>query len=254
MVQSHQGLRIRGARSRTRRYLRPCRDPASLRPGRSAARRDGARCDSPMVPRAWWSRKSDRATDLAPRRRTYDRGDETFSRIWRRLLMLAVAGCAGARRRSDANGRPLQNPDHRHHQSGEHRFMGRDRRRGARAAARPDVPRRRWPMTAACCSNFPMWPSGASGCATRPVRWTSSISTPGPDRLDRQSHATPFSEAPIPSNGAANGVLELRAGRADEIGAKAGDTVIHPFFVRRLIARCGGAGSRGKRRLRRSGV
>ena len=28
------------------------------------------------------------------------------------------------------------------------------------------------------------------------------------------SHATPFSEAPIPSNGAANGVLELRAGRA----------------------------------------
>jgi len=44
------------------------------------------------------------------------------------------------------------------------------------------------------------------------------------------SHATPFSETPIPSNGAANGVLELRAGRADEIGAKAGDTVRHPYF------------------------
>jgi len=43
-------------------------------------------------------------------------------------------------------------------------------------------------------------------------------------------HATPYSEAPIPSNGAANGVLELRAGRAEEIGAKAGDKVVHPFF------------------------
>ena len=44
------------------------------------------------------------------------------------------------------------------------------------------------------------------------------------------SHATPFSETPIPSNGAANGVLELRAGRAEEIGAKAGDTIRHPYF------------------------
>lgn len=44
------------------------------------------------------------------------------------------------------------------------------------------------------------------------------------------SHATPYSETPIPSNGASNGVLELRAGRAQEIGAKPGDTVRHPFF------------------------
>lgn len=43
-------------------------------------------------------------------------------------------------------------------------------------------------------------------------------------------HATPNSEAPIPSNGAANGVLELRAGRADEIGARPGDQVKHSFF------------------------
>lgn len=43
-------------------------------------------------------------------------------------------------------------------------------------------------------------------------------------------HTTPYSETPIPSNGAANGVLELRAGRAGEIGAKAGDKIIHPFF------------------------
>lgn len=43
-------------------------------------------------------------------------------------------------------------------------------------------------------------------------------------------HTTPYSEAQIPSNGAASGVLELRAGRAEEIGAKAGDKVTHPFF------------------------
>jgi hypothetical protein len=43
-------------------------------------------------------------------------------------------------------------------------------------------------------------------------------------------HTTPYSEAPVPSNGAANGVLELRAGRAEEIGAKAGDFIQHPFF------------------------
>lgn len=43
-------------------------------------------------------------------------------------------------------------------------------------------------------------------------------------------HTTPFSDAQLPSNGAANGVLEVRAGRAEEMGAKAGDKVVHPFF------------------------
>ena len=42
---------------------------------------------------------------------------------------------------------------------------------------------------------------------------------------------TPNSDAIIPSNGLAMGVLEIRAGRADEIGAKAGDRVRHPFFA-----------------------
>ena len=42
---------------------------------------------------------------------------------------------------------------------------------------------------------------------------------------------TPNSDAMIPSNGPASGVLELRAGRADEIGAKPGDRVRHPFFA-----------------------
>jgi len=44
------------------------------------------------------------------------------------------------------------------------------------------------------------------------------------------SHAVPYSEVTLPSNGAASGVLELRAGRAEEIGAVPGSTVKHPFF------------------------
>ena len=43
-------------------------------------------------------------------------------------------------------------------------------------------------------------------------------------------HTTPYSEEPVPSYGSASGVLELRAGRADEIGAKSGDQVRHSFF------------------------
>lgn len=41
---------------------------------------------------------------------------------------------------------------------------------------------------------------------------------------------TPFSESPVPSYGAAKGVLELNGGQAAELGIKAGDRVRHPFF------------------------
>ena len=44
------------------------------------------------------------------------------------------------------------------------------------------------------------------------------------------ANATPFSETPIPSMGAARGVLELNGGRAVALGIQAGDTVRHPFF------------------------
>ena len=44
-------------------------------------------------------------------------------------------------------------------------------------------------------------------------------------------NARPNDDTVLPSNGPASGVLELRAGRADEIGAKAGDRVRHPFFA-----------------------
>ncbi|HCF23957.1 MAG TPA: DUF192 domain-containing protein [Novosphingobium sp.] len=44
------------------------------------------------------------------------------------------------------------------------------------------------------------------------------------------ANAPANSDATIPSNGPASGVLELRAGRAAEMGATAGDLVKHPFF------------------------
>ena len=44
-------------------------------------------------------------------------------------------------------------------------------------------------------------------------------------------NAAPNSDEIIPSNGPAMGVLELRAGRADEIGARPGDIIRHPFFA-----------------------
>jgi uncharacterized membrane protein (UPF0127 family) len=44
-------------------------------------------------------------------------------------------------------------------------------------------------------------------------------------------NAAPNNDTVLPSNGPAMGVLELRAGRSDEIGAKPGDHIRHPFFA-----------------------
>ncbi|HYE44043.1 MAG TPA: DUF192 domain-containing protein [Caulobacteraceae bacterium] len=41
---------------------------------------------------------------------------------------------------------------------------------------------------------------------------------------------TPFSESPVPSYGAAKGVLEINGGQAAELGIEPGDQVRHPFF------------------------
>lgn len=43
-------------------------------------------------------------------------------------------------------------------------------------------------------------------------------------------HTVPFSEASIPSYGAAKGVLEVNAGTADRLGIRPGDRIEHPFF------------------------
>ncbi|MFN3353756.1 MAG: DUF192 domain-containing protein [Brevundimonas sp.] len=45
-------------------------------------------------------------------------------------------------------------------------------------------------------------------------------------------HTTPYSDGIYPSNGPATGVVELRAGRSEEIGAEPGDRVEHPHFGR----------------------
>ncbi|MFC0632721.1 DUF192 domain-containing protein [Brevundimonas balnearis] len=45
-------------------------------------------------------------------------------------------------------------------------------------------------------------------------------------------HTTPYSDGIYPSNGPATGVVELRAGRSEEIGAEPGDVVEHPHFDR----------------------
>jgi hypothetical protein len=42
--------------------------------------------------------------------------------------------------------------------------------------------------------------------------------------------AVPFSEMLVPSPGPVSGVLEIRGGRAAELGIEPGDTVLHPHF------------------------
>jgi hypothetical protein len=49
--------------------------------------------------------------------------------------------------------------------------------------------------------------------------------------LSIAAETQPNSDKLIPSRGPAHGVLELRAGRAAELGAKAGDKVLHPYFA-----------------------
>ena len=54
----------------------------------------------------------------------------------------------------------------------------------------------------------------------------------GPDGriVSIQKAAKPLDRTPLPSHGAASGVLEVRAGLSDELGLKPGDKVIHAFF------------------------
>jgi len=48
--------------------------------------------------------------------------------------------------------------------------------------------------------------------------------------LNVAERTTPYSEAPVPAVGLTRGVLEIRAGRARELGINAGDRVRHRIF------------------------
>jgi uncharacterized membrane protein (UPF0127 family) len=48
--------------------------------------------------------------------------------------------------------------------------------------------------------------------------------------LNIADHTTPYSDAPVPAVGMTRGVLELRAGRAEELGIRPGDRVRHRIF------------------------
>jgi len=48
--------------------------------------------------------------------------------------------------------------------------------------------------------------------------------------LNIADHATPMSDAPIPATGLTRGVLEIRAGRAEELGIRPGDRVQNRIF------------------------
>jgi uncharacterized membrane protein (UPF0127 family) len=48
--------------------------------------------------------------------------------------------------------------------------------------------------------------------------------------LNIADHTTPYSEAAVPAAGLTRGVLEIRAGRAEELGIRPGDHVRHRIF------------------------
>ncbi len=48
--------------------------------------------------------------------------------------------------------------------------------------------------------------------------------------LNIADHTTPYSEDSIPADGLTRGVLEIRAGRAEELGIRPGDRVRHRIF------------------------
>lgn len=153
----------------------------------------------------------------------------------RRGLLGALAGltmlaaCAGAGTPRDANGRPLE-PLTVTTATGEHRFMveiaddDASRQRGL-------MEREPLPDDRGMLFQFPDVAERGFWMRNTPSSLDIIYIDPRGRIVSIAKHTTPYSEELIPSNGPASGVLELRAGRADEIGAKAGDVVRHPFFA-----------------------
>tara|TARA_R110002124_G_scaffold168445_1_gene335969 strand:- start:64 stop:552 length:489 start_codon:yes stop_codon:yes gene_type:complete len=144
------------------------------------------------------------------------------------VLLAPIVGCAGAQTPKDATGRPLESLTIVT-ASGEHEFMVEiadeepERQRGLMF---------REPLAddRGMLFEFPDVAERAFWMRNTPSSLDILYIDPQGRIVSIASHAVPFSELPIPSRGAASGVLELRAGRAEEIGARAGDTVKHTFF------------------------
>lgn len=143
-------------------------------------------------------------------------------------LGLSLTACAGGKKVVDEQGRPLE-PLSIVTASGEHAFLveiaDTDASRARGLMFRPPLADDRGMLF-----QFPSAGEQSFWMRNTPSSLDILYIAPDGKIVSIAKHATPYSEAPIPSYGAANGVLELRAGRADEIGAKPGDLVKHNFF------------------------
>ena len=144
--------------------------------------------------------------------------------------LVLLAACAGAGEPRDAKGDPLERLTITT-ASGEHRFMV--------EIADDDAERQRGLMEREPLADdrgmlfqFPDVAERGFWMRNTPSPLDILYIDPRGRIVSIAKNARPQSDAIIPSNGPASGVLELRAGRADEIGARAGDRVSHPFFAK----------------------
>jgi uncharacterized membrane protein (UPF0127 family) len=141
--------------------------------------------------------------------------------------LVVLAGCAAAPR--DANGNPLEALTVVT-STGEHRFMVEiaddeaERQRGL--MERPPLADDRGMLF-----QFPDVAERGFWMHNTPSPLDIIYIDPRGRIVSIARNATPNSDAVIPSNGPASGVLEIRGGRAAEIGAQPGDLVRHPFFA-----------------------
>jgi uncharacterized membrane protein (UPF0127 family) len=142
--------------------------------------------------------------------------------------LVLLASCAGSTP-LDPNGRPLE-PLTVTTASGEHRFMVEIADTDA-ARQRGLMGRDPLPDDHGMLFQFPDVAERGFWMSNTPSSLDIIYIDPRGRIVSIAKNATPFSEEIIPSNGPASGVLELRAGRADEIGARPGDKVSHPFFA-----------------------
>lgn len=145
------------------------------------------------------------------------------------LSLVLLTACAGAGTPKDASGNPLE-PLTVTTSTGEHSFMveiaddDAERQRGL--MFRDPLPDDRGMLF-----QFPDVAERGFWMHNTPSPLDIIYIDPNGRIVSIVRNATPNSDQILPSNGPASGVLELRAGRAAEIGAQPGDRVRHPFFA-----------------------